>query len=554
MSNTCPQCSSQFTIAQEDLDFYEKVSPEINCKKFLIPAPLQCPDCRERNRIAFRNERKLYQRKCDLCKKEIIAVHASEKKTKVYCTTCWWSDNWNSEDSGQDFDFSRPFFAQLQEVLLKAPLLNLFAKNNVNSDYVNQETDDKNCYLNAGGHFNEDCYYNTYCIKGKNNVDNYWLMSSELCYMCLHSESCYQSSYLQFCQNVRDSQYCFDCKDCDHCFGCYGLRHKKYYFFNEQLTKEAYEEKVAQATRDYEARELTKQKAAEYFLKYPHKATQNTQCEDVTGDQLTQCKNAYNCFNSEKLQDCKNVFIAVELKDVQDIGSIGWGELVYFSASSMQCYQVCFCSHSSEIKQALYCFQCFNIQHCFGCVGLHNKAYCILNKQYSKEQYEELLAKVIAHMQNTGEWGQFFPMALSPFAYNETVAQEYFPRTQEEIIDEGLNWHDPHSLNRYEGPKVAIPNRIEETQDELVKQILTCEGCGKNYKLIQQELEFYRHMHLPVPHHCWECRHRERINRNPPRKLWNRECSSCQIKLQTTYAPERKEQIVCEPCYLKETY
>lgn len=186
----CKHCSQSFEISDQDLDFYEKVSPLINGQKFLIPPPQQCPDCRERNRIAFRNERKLYQRKCDLCKKEIIAVHAPEKKTKVFCTPCWWSDNWDMEESAQEFDFNRRFFEQFHNLLLKAPLLNLFGKNNVNSDYVNQETDDKNCYLNAGGHFNEDCYYNTYCFSGKNNMDNYWLANSELCYMCLHSENC----------------------------------------------------------------------------------------------------------------------------------------------------------------------------------------------------------------------------------------------------------------------------------------------------------------------------------------------------------------------------
>ena len=32
-------------------------------------------------------------------------------------------------------------------------------------------------------------------------------------------------------------------------------------------------------------------------------------------------------------------------------------------------------------------------------------------------------------MMITGEWGEFFPSSLSPFGYNETVAQEYFPLT-----------------------------------------------------------------------------------------------------------------------------
>ncbi len=64
--------------------------------------------------------------------------------------------------------------------------------------------------------------------------------------------------------------------------------------------------------------------------------------------------------------------------------------------------------------------------NCFLCVNLENKKYCILNKQYSKEEYEVLVPQIIEHMQKTGEWGEFFPVCLSPFGYNETVAQEHF--------------------------------------------------------------------------------------------------------------------------------
>ena len=32
-------------------------------------------------------------------------------------------------------------------------------------------------------------------------------------------------------------------------------------------------------------------------------------------------------------------------------------------------------------------------------------------------------------MQDTGERGEFFHPSLSPFGYNETVAQEYYPLT-----------------------------------------------------------------------------------------------------------------------------
>jgi hypothetical protein len=52
-----------------------------------------------------------------------------------------------------------------------------------------------------------------------------------------------------------------------------------------------------------------------------------------------------------------------------------------------------------------------------------------LNKQYTKEEYEKLLPKIIAHMKKTGEWGEFFPISISPFNYEETPAMDYYPLT-----------------------------------------------------------------------------------------------------------------------------
>ncbi|MFH0928100.1 MAG: hypothetical protein V1821_01360, partial [bacterium] len=56
-TKTCRSCQTQFTVAPEDFEFYTKME---------VPAPLDCPDCRMQKRMAWRNERVLYRRKCDL--------------------------------------------------------------------------------------------------------------------------------------------------------------------------------------------------------------------------------------------------------------------------------------------------------------------------------------------------------------------------------------------------------------------------------------------------------------------------------------------------------
>lgn len=78
---------------------------------------------------------------------------------------------------------------------------------------------------------------------------------------------------------------------------------------------------------------------------------------------------------------------------------------------------------------------CHNSSFLFGSYGLRNKQYCVFNKQYSQQEYEMLVAKIIAHMQETGEWGEFLNPSLSPFGYNETVSQDYYPLESEQATD-----------------------------------------------------------------------------------------------------------------------
>lgn len=96
-------------------------------------------------------------------------------------------------------------------------------------------------------------------------------------------------------------------------------------------------------------------------------------------------------------------------------------------------------------NNSFYCINCHNSSEIFWCIWLRNKQYCILNKQYTKEQYYEILPRLIEYMLKKWEWWEFFPSYLSPFWYNETVAGEYFPMTREEVLNVTVissDWND----------------------------------------------------------------------------------------------------------------
>ena len=64
----------------------------------------------------------------------------------------------------------------------------------------------------------------------------------------------------------------------------------------------------------------------------------------------------------------------------------------------------CMVANGTDAYQCFYCYDIRHCEHCFGCVALQHKKYCIFNKQYTKEEYEAKLAKLIEKMQDTGEW------------------------------------------------------------------------------------------------------------------------------------------------------
>jgi hypothetical protein len=160
MDKVCQQCQVEFSVKDEDRVFYDKVSPVFGGKKFSIPEPTLCPSCRYQRRLAFRNERKLYHRKCDLTGKQMISMYPAGTSFPVYHIEVWQSDQWDPLSYGREFDFSRPFFEQFKEMCDEIPHFSLFVDPQMdeNSEYTNCASESKNCYLISQAERNEDCY------------------------------------------------------------------------------------------------------------------------------------------------------------------------------------------------------------------------------------------------------------------------------------------------------------------------------------------------------------------------------------------------------------
>ncbi len=556
MIQNCRQCQAQFEITSADLEFYQKVSPVLKGKCLPISAPTLCPLCRQQRRQARRNERKLYNRKCDATGKQIIALYPSDSPYQVYESKLWWSDETDAKKHGRDFDFTRPFFEQFYELQLTVPRPNLFNKTVENSEYTNHADQTKDCYLIMNGGLCENCLYGNWIVRAKDCVDCSFIESCELCYQVSFSSECYNCKFCSHIDNCTDSYFLFDCKNVKNAALCVGLRNREYCLLNKQYSPEEY--KIALNKLELHTQDgLTKAQQLFQDLRnnLPQQASFIINSEQSSGNNIVNSKDAANCFYIRDCNNVKNCFEVLEVTDGYDVYEAGIKcELLLETHATNRCYHTAFSSASYDNQFIYYCDLCHNSKNLFGCIGLKNAEHCILNKQFSKEEYEVLVAKIITHMQSTNEWGEFFPIAYSPFPYNDTQAQETFALNKDTVKKNQWPWRDESTMSHYQGESVTIPNTIAEVDDSFCQKILTCKKCQKNYRIIKQELVFYRNQNLPVPQLCIECRHQQRTAEINQIKLRNRECIHCHNMVESTYSVQEVDNVICRDCFQKHTY
>ncbi len=544
----CQNCKNSFVIDEEDFGFYEKIH---------ISAPTFCYDCRRQRRLSWRNDRNFYYRTCNLCGKKTISIYAENNGMNVYCNKCWWSDDWDPYAYGQEIDFSRPFFEQFRELQSKVPILALVNDDGIasqNCEYTQDVSFSKNCYMLFIAWKMENCLYSWYGIGSRDCVDCSSLFGgNELVYDGIFFEDCYGCRSIYFSTSCASCSYCYDCKGCTDCFMCIGLRQKQYYFRNEQLTKEEYFKKIAEYKLDTWTGSQKAEKEFKKFIKdFPRKYANLIKCVNCTGNDLINGKNSEWCFNMirpENLKYCEN---GDTIKDSYDCTIGGECELCYESITP---------DHNNGAKSTMFSWKntdiaytenCHSCEYIFGCASLKKGSYSILNKKYSKEEYLSLQEKLIEHMKKTGEWGEFFPTRLSHFGYNETFAQDYYPLTKEQALTKGWRWQDemkiPKGTSTISWDKV--PDSIQEVTDSILKEIVACETCGRDYRIVQQELQLYKKMNVPIPHYCFQCRLAKRVAFRNPSYLWKRTTEDGK-EVMTSYPPDKPEKIYSEEGYNK---
>jgi len=553
---TCdhPWCHQPFEILPEDREFL---------KKFDCPEPRFCPNCRHQFRGMFRPGLRFYRRKSDLSRKPILSIYSATQPFPVYANDEWWSDVWDGLTFGRSFDFSCPFFSQFFALHALVPKMATPNEHAENCEYCNGAGNARNSYYSTVVHRSEDVYYSErvtgYC---SDVIDSLRCQKSSQLFECIQCVGCHISSFLFFCSDTRDSHYCIDCQGCHDCLFSHNLRNGSYMVHNQKVSPEEFR-RIKEETLNGRFSTLQKNlvQLQTVWNETLWKNLNNVNAEDCTGDGLVNCACCHQCFGSFNAVDVRyswDLTPSEKCVSSMDITQGGIGELLYngFAVGGVNYFlRMCiYCRLSSNLT---YCSACYSCKDCFGCTGLRSKQYCVLNRQYSKEEYDSLVSRIIGHMRSTNEWGDFFPESLAPCAYNQSDSFVRFPLEKEEVLRRGWKWSDEAE----EVPNVTkiipadkLPDSIDDIPDDVLEWAISCRVSGRPFRIIKKELEYYRSMRLPLPRTHPDLRMQKRRDRLNPYKLWKRNCLKCRKEMETSFSPERKEKVVCEECYLKAVY
>lgn len=511
--------------------------------------------------MSWRNESQLFARSCSFSGERLISMFPPDTAFRVVRHKYWWGDSNDATRHGREWEPQRGIFEQMLAMQGQVPRFHVFnfvEERQENSLYTNCAGDNKDCYLIYGSGRNEKCLYGRYINGCFECVDTFFMDSCEGCYECTDCAICNNVRFAANCRECRDSAFLFDCRGCADCIGCAGLRQKRHCILNQQLSAADFHSRKTALKLD------TRDGIADFSARFgrlldtvPHRALHGERNEESLGDYLWDTKQCRFCFDCRNAEDCSYCTWFCDGKDSMDVFAWGECELCYEASGcgSDGMYGCAFAAKSIGCKHCFYIDHCMYCTNCFACTGLNRKQYCVLNRQYSRDEYEALVPRIIDAMTARGEWGEFFPIASSPWGYNHTVAQEYYPLSRSQALNKGYRWSDYASPPPAVSARVAaksLPQSISEVGDDILQAAVECRSSGRLFRITKHELEIYRSREIPLPDLHPDVRQERRLLGRNPRRIRSIACAGCGLSTPTTYAPERGIRVYCDQCYLKQ--
>lgn len=592
---TCTRTGEKFPIFQSEKKLLESYAPVINGRKYSLPLPSQSPRARNIQRMLFRNDRSFYKGKSDHDGNSIISIYPPWTDATVYEVNSRYQDFWNPMSYTKDWEERDDVFDVMWKLIKKVPRLNVDGIWCENSDYCNYCGYDKNCYMDIAGENNEDCYYCLFTKYSKRCADCTFVYNSEFCYEAISCYDCNKLVYCQYIENSHDCYFSFDLKNCSHCLRCWNLRNQNYCIMNKQFSKEEYHKIIDQIINGtYSGYQVGLTRFHELRKNFIYPAFSQVNTEWSIGNNVKDMKNSSFTFNALEIEDSHYLYDVMHAKNCLDLNySLFQPESSYQLMSTLELKQsICnVATHHSH--HVYYCQLCNNSAYLFGCVGLNNKQYCIFNKQYSKDEYFVILAKILKQLSRTGQRWRYFPSNMSFHPYNDTVAWEYYPISsiithgQEQVVNihgegkvtllEPEKFISPAILDLGGEEKIPImwrtkneevnissdmktissedlPDNICNTNVEIMKTAIFCQDTGRPYRIVWPEYRLYQKLNIPLPRKHHDVRHLERMKLRPWREIYLRNCDKTWKEILSIYPSDAPFKVYSEEAWRQEIY
>lgn len=492
----------------------------------------------------------------------VLTYHHPASGIKVIPDKEWYDKDFSKINLG--FDSGRSVFDHIRELQLKIPYPASGSIVPPENSIALVSFGDKNSYFVLGCQ-TINSFYCTVALDAEDCSLIFTGKHTSKSHHVLESERIFNSKYISVSHDCMDSVFLFDCRNCKNCFGATNKRNCEYIFFNEQLTKEEYEQRVSQI--DLGKRSVVK----EYFEKWDNLLMNDTvwpenfneRTTDCTGDYLTDATRCYSCFSSvsgavDNFQTCWSFGKSEEVSNSWAPKDSSRCHYCITTPGSSDCK---FCFRCIQSENCEYCVMAVNCRDCFGCVGLQRKEFCIFNKQYSEEEYWLKMDEIKCKMLEDGEYGKYFPVSFSGTYVPESGPVIYSGLSPEELEKFGGNKFDVNAegatgSERIDQSKMRradeVPNSIDDLTDDWIGVPIMDEAAGRTFSFLKPEIEHYRRLRIAPPNNHFIRRMVDVSFAGQLCVLETHSCTKCDKEILTSCNkryPDRK--IYCKECYLK---
>lgn len=552
--HTCVLTGEKWLMTDEEIGWY---------KKFNVPPSSRTPLTRMRILSGFMNGYQWWWHKHAETDKPILSYVHLSSGLKVLPDQEWLTKDFSSE--AVDYDSVQPFFEQFRKLQIKIPLK--AANNTVEPEHSMAlgSKGDIDSYFVADGGRNRECFFNLFSAMGERSAEIHNVLQAVDSYHINDAFNIHRSQYASDLRALSNSAFAFIASDCSDCFGVAIRKHKTNVFFNEQLTKEEYDQRrgaidlgrrsVAEEWKNKFYQMLTKD------IVWPQNMNWNT--EDCEGEYLVGARDCRFCYACVK-NPTRLYYSAFTAQEVRD------SAFVISASDAIDCYQCVFAEKSSNCRFSYsvircqnleYCFECKECENCFGCVGLQRKKFHIFNKEYSEIEYWRRVDELKCAMLERGEYGEIFPLNFSPVYFLQSASAMYWLSGENEAKQLGAAIYDPSSADAVGEVKVdvtkarssvEIPDSIDEIDDSWCGVPIRDEVLGRYFTFLKPEISLYKNLRIAPPNKHFIRRISEMIQEANSAVFIDSLCDKCgkkiTISINKTFS---KRKIYCIDCFDK---